>query len=67
MMLTLSYLLPRSFGLLLSSELWRLLLTSAGPIQYCAEVPPVCKFDPAGLGAGTITASQGVWQYENWT
>ena len=38
--------------------------------QYCAAVPPVCKSDPAGLGAGTMsvkTTSQGVLPYENWT
>ena len=39
-------------------------------IQHCAAVPPVCKSDLAGLGAGTMTVkttSQGVLQYENWT
>ena len=39
------------------------------PLQYCAAVLPVCKYDPAGLGAGTMTVkttSQGVLQYEIW-
>ena len=39
------------------------------PIQYCAAVLPVCKYDPACLGAGTMTVkttSQGVLQYEIW-
>ena len=39
------------------------------PIQYCAAVLPVCKYDPAGLGAGTMTVkttSQGVLQCQIW-
>ena len=43
-------------------------MASAVPMQYCAAVLPVCKSDPVGLGAGTMsvkTTSQGVLQYEN--
>ena len=39
------------------------------PIQYCAAVLPVCKYDPAGLGAGTMTVkttSQGVLHCQIW-
>ena len=40
------------------------------PIQHCAAVLPVCKYDPAGLGAGTMTVkttSQGVLQCQIWS
>ena len=35
------------------------------PLLAKWAVPPVCKADPAGLGAGTMTVK--VLQYENWT
>ena len=40
------------------------------PIQYCAAVLPVCNYDPAGLGAGTMTVkttSQGVLHCQIWS
>ena len=40
------------------------------PIQYCAAILPACKYDPAGLGAGTMTVkttSQGVVHSQIWS